>query len=200
MWEYIHIGFKRIVDGVKQIMDGDFIGGIKNIFGGLLDIILAPFRAWYDAIAQFINDILEMFGLLEKEQEKSEARLAAERYNAGGGGYSQGGGGGGSKGGGGGGGSRAKGGIFYPSKLPRLAVGGIINQPGRGVPYHGAVIGERGAEAVIPLTDSQQMALLGETIGKYITINANITNTMNGRVISREIQRIQTGNDFVLNR
>lgn len=100
----------------------------------------------------------------------------------------------------GGGGFRAKGGIYYPSKLPRLAAGGIINQPGRGIPYHGATIGERGAEAVVPLTDSQQMALLGEAIGKYITINANITNTMNGRVISREIQKVQNQSNFAMNR
>ena len=80
--------------------------------------------------------------------------------------------------------------------LPRLAQGGIINQPGRGV----AIAGERGAEGVIPLTDSQQMALLGEAIGKYITVNANITNNMNGRVISRELQKIQNDNNFAYNR
>ena len=93
-------------------------------------------------------------------------------------------------------GGRAKGGVYYP----KLAVGGIINQPGRGVPYHNATIGERGAEAVVPLTDSQQMALLGEAIGKYITINANITNTMNGRVISKELQKIQNDSNFAYNR
>ena len=80
--------------------------------------------------------------------------------------------------------------------LPRLAKGGIINQPGRGV----AIGGESGKEGVIPLTDSQQMALLGEAIGKYITINASITNTMNGRVISRELKKIQNENDFAYNR
>lgn len=95
---------------------------------------------------------------------------------------------------------RAKGGIFYPSMLPKLALGGIINQPGRGIPYNGAIIGERGAEAVVPLTDSQQMALLGEAIGRYITVNANITNTMNGRVISRELQKVQNDNNFASNR
>ena len=72
--------------------------------------------------------------------------------------------------------------------------------PGKGVPYNEAYIGERGAEAVVPLTDSQQMQLLGEAIGKYITINANITNTMNGRVISRELQRVQSNSDFAYNR
>lgn len=85
-------------------------------------------------------------------------------------------------------------------KLPRLAVGGIVNMPGRGVPIGGAIAGEVSKEGVIPLTDAQAMQELGQTIGKYITINANITNTMNGRVISRELQKINTNNDFAFNR
>ena len=85
-------------------------------------------------------------------------------------------------------------------KLPRLAKGGIINQPGRGIPVGSAIGGERGQEGVIPLTDSQQMQLLGEAIGRYVTINANITNTMNGRVISRELQKVNNANDFAFNR
>ena len=91
----------------------------------------------------------------------------------------------------------AKGAVYYP---PKLASGGVINRPGRGIPLGSAIGGERGAEGVIPLTDSQQMALLGEAIGKYITINANITNTMNGRVISKELQKINAENDFAYNR
>ena len=85
-------------------------------------------------------------------------------------------------------------------KLQRLAKGGIINMPSKGVLVGNAIAGERGAEGVIPITDSQQMALLGEAIGKYITINANITNTMNGRVISRELQKVQNDSDFAYNR
>lgn len=85
-------------------------------------------------------------------------------------------------------------------KLPRLAKGGIINMPGRGVPVGGAIAGEAGREAVLPLTDSQQMELLGEAIGRYITINATINNTMNGRVISRELQKINNESDFAFNR
>lgn len=90
----------------------------------------------------------------------------------------------------------AKGGIV----VPKLASGGIINRPGHGVPLGNAVGGERGMEGVIPLTDSQQMMLLGEAIGKYITINANITNNMNGKVISRELQRVKSEEDFAFNR
>lgn len=89
---------------------------------------------------------------------------------------------------------------FKTYKLPRLARGGIINQPGRGIPVGSAIGGEKGQEGVIPLTDSQQMQLLGEAIGRYITINANITNTMNGRVISREIQKINNTNEFAFNK
>lgn len=85
-------------------------------------------------------------------------------------------------------------------RLPRLAKGGIINIPGKGVPIGSAIAGEKGQEGVIPLTDSQQMQLLGEAIGKYITVNANITNTMNGRVISRELQKINNESDFAFNR
>lgn len=85
--------------------------------------------------------------------------------------------------------------------LPRLAVGGLINNPGRGVPLGGgsAIGGEAGREGVIPLTDSQAMETLGEAIGRYITINANITNTMNGRIISRQLQQIRNDREFAYN-
>ena len=102
-------------------------------------------------------------------------------------------------GGGGSGHGFAKGGIAY-SSLPRLASGAILNQPGKGVMYRDSIVAERGTEAILPLTDSQQMELLGETIGKYVTINANITNTMNGRIISRELQKIQAEDSFAFNR
>ena len=84
--------------------------------------------------------------------------------------------------------------------LPRLKSGGIINLPNQGINIGGAIAGEAGAEGVIPLTDSQAMETLGQTIGKYITINANITNSMNGRVISRQLKNIQGTSDFAYNR
>lgn len=93
----------------------------------------------------------------------------------------------------------AKGGIVYP-KLEYLASGGIISLPGRGVPLTQAIGGERGREGILPLDDSQQMELLGETIGKYININlTNVTN-MNGRTINRELKKIGNNSDFAMNR
>lgn len=93
----------------------------------------------------------------------------------------------------------AKGGMVY-HKLPKLAPGGIINQPGRGVPIGSAIAGERGQEGVIPLTDSQQMALLGEAIGKYININATVPVYVGNRMVAREIKRINAEDDFAYNR
>ncbi len=200
-------GIKKIIDGIVKMFRGDFFGGIKDIFSGLFDILIAPFDSMFEAIknifAGVVNFIIDMINVLIDALNKISFTIPdwipgiggkkfginlkklsriGEKQKSGGGGF------------------RAKGGIFYPNKLPKLAVGGIINNPGAGVPYHGATIGERGAEAVVPLTDSQQMQLLGEAIGKYITINANITNTMNGRVISRELQRVQNNSDFAYNR
>ena len=84
--------------------------------------------------------------------------------------------------------------------LPRLAKGGIINMPGRGIPVGSAIGGERGAEGVIPLTDSQQMDLLGEAIGKHIVINATVPVYVGNRQVAREMKRIEAENDFAFNR
>lgn len=85
-------------------------------------------------------------------------------------------------------------------KLPRLAVGGIVNMPGRGVPIGGAITGEAGAEGVIPLTDSQAMETLGEAIGRYISVNLTNITKLDNRQIAREQKKINSRNDFAMNR
>lgn len=84
--------------------------------------------------------------------------------------------------------------------LPRLAKGGIVNMPGRGVPVGSAIAGEAGREAVMPLQDSQVLEEIADAIGRRITINANIVNTMNGRIISKELQKINAEDKFAYNR
>lgn len=84
--------------------------------------------------------------------------------------------------------------------LPRLAKGGIVNMPGRGVSLGSAIAGERGREAVLPLQDSQVLSEIADAIGKRITVDATIINSMNGRVISRELQKIQNEDNFAFNR
>lgn len=98
------------------------------------------------------------------------------------------------------------GGMKFGFNLPtipkiQLAKGGILNNPGKGVPVGAnAYAGESGREFYMPLQDEQMLQLVGQSIGKYVTINANIINEMNGRVISRELQKIQNADDFAFNR
>ncbi len=85
-------------------------------------------------------------------------------------------------------------------RLPRLAKGGIINQPGRGVPLGSAIGGESGREGVIPLTDQQAMAQLGMEIGKNVVINLTNVTKLDNRQIAKEQKRINQQNDFAYNR
>lgn len=88
----------------------------------------------------------------------------------------------------------AKGGI-----VTKLATGGIVNRPGRGVPVANASMGEAGREGILPLTDAQAMETLGQAIGRYVNINANIPVYMGNRQIAREIRKIEAEDDFAFN-
>jgi hypothetical protein len=90
----------------------------------------------------------------------------------------------------------AKGLIINP---PRLASGGILNRPGRGVFYGGATIGEHGREAVVPLTDSQQMALLGREIGKNVVINFTGLLDVDGRRLATTTAQVMNELEFSSN-
>lgn len=77
------------------------------------------------------------------------------------------------------------------------ADGGIVNMPGRGVPVHYA--GEAGREGIVPIDNESQMALLGSEIAKRVTINLTTINQMNGRTISRELNKINGESSFLTN-
>lgn len=84
-------------------------------------------------------------------------------------------------------------------KIPKLAQGGIVHNPGKGVLMGSYIAGEgTSPEAVLPLDDTT-LDRLGESIARHMTINANIYNTMNGRVISRELQKINNESNFAYN-
>ena len=78
--------------------------------------------------------------------------------------------------------------------LPRLKQGGVVNAPKTGVNIGGAIAGEAGPEAVIPLTDDtlQRMA-------NMIPITIDLTNTIDGRVLSRRLETIRNNNSFARN-
>lgn len=87
-------------------------------------------------------------------------------------------------------------------RIPKLAVGGIINNPGRGVPvgYGKAIGGEAGAEWIQPLTDSQSLDRVADAIGSRITIELTNITELDGRQIARKVDKIQQNNNFVFNR
>lgn len=99
--------------------------------------------------------------------------------------------------GGGGGGGRgfATGGIGSG-----LQLGAIVNNPGKGVPIGGGnYAGEKGEEGIIPLTDPTAMSKLGMEIGKWINVNLDITNQIDGRVLNRRLEAIKNESNFTTN-
>ncbi len=86
--------------------------------------------------------------------------------------------------------------------VPKLAVGGIISMPGKGVPvgYGQALGGESGREGVLPLTNSQAMEELGSAIGRYITVDLTNYIELDGRKIARHQSKIQSNMNFAMNK
>lgn len=99
--------------------------------------------------------------------------------------------------GGGGGGGRgfATGGIGTG-----IGLGAIVNNPGKGVSIGGGnIAGERGKEGIIPLTDPRAMAELGQQIGRWVSVNLDITNQIDGRVLNRRLEAIKNESNFTTN-
>lgn len=88
----------------------------------------------------------------------------------------------------------------YNGAIVKLAPGGLVNLPGRGVPVGNAITGERGVEGVIPLTNQQMMETLGQTIAKYISFNATIPVNIGNRLVAKELRKINAENNFAFNR
>lgn len=83
--------------------------------------------------------------------------------------------------------------------FPRLARGGIVYNPGAGVNMGNYIAGEgRNPEAVIPLDDAT-LDRLGQAIARHSQINATIVNEMDGRVLSKNLARVQSENNFARN-
>ena len=161
LFEGLFGGVKKIITGIIQLFKGDFKNGIKNVFGGLKDILLAPFNAMVSGLNSLIKGI-------------NKIKFNVPDWVPGIGGKKWG---------------------FNIPQIPKLAAGGIVNNPGRGVMMGSYIAGEKGAEAVLPLTDNTLQRL-----ANMIPITINLTNTMNGRVISRELQKVNNNNDFAFNR
>lgn len=183
-WDNMCSGLKNIFSGLIEIIGGlltTALGFLKGLFleivGALANIFINPFIAKFEKL---VNAVISGLNWLATKINKLSFTVPDWVPGIGG----------------------EKIGFNFkqiePVKLPRLKSGGIINQPGRGVPL--GIGGEAGKEGVIPLTDSQAMEELGSAIGRYITINATLINQMNGRTISRELKKVQNESAFATNR
>ena len=171
-------GIKTIFDGIIKLVKGVFTGDWKTAWEGLKQIVKGVFDSLW-AIAKWpLNMIISGLNTLIRGANRIKFDVPSWIPFIGGKQFS-----------------------FNIPEIPKLAKGTILNAPGRGVPVAGgtALAGEAGREAYLPLSDTQLLEELGSTIGKYITINANITNTMNGRVISRQLQQIRNDREFAYN-
>ena len=54
-------GISNIVQGVLKLFRGDFVGGLKQIFGGIGDILMAPFRLVIDGIKALLNVLIRSY-------------------------------------------------------------------------------------------------------------------------------------------
>lgn len=171
-------GIKQIFDGIIKIIKGVFTGDWKTAWEGLKQITKGVFDSLW-AIAKWpLNMIISGLNTLIRGANRIHFNVPDWVPGIGGKQFG-----------------------FNIPQIPKLAKGTILNAPGRGVPVAGgrALAGEAGREGYLPLSDTQLLEELGSTIGKYITINANITNTMNGRVISRQLQQIRNDREFAYN-
>lgn len=167
-WDDIKLAISKCIDFVKDL------------------------KSWADKVADKFTDILSDMGLIGKYEGTSSS----------GGGHS-------------GGGGRDGGSISYttgttykPSKVEQvvsalfggvkkifgLASGGIVNNPGKGVALNQIIAGEKGPEAVLPLTDGTLQKL-----ASMIPVQIELTNTIDGRVLSRRLETIRQDNAFSRN-
>lgn len=149
---------KTIIQGIGKVFKGIFTGdmkttlqGFKQIFKGVFDSLWAIVKAPLNLIINGFNGLINGLNSLRIDIPSWVPAIGGKQLS------------------------------FHIPRIPKLAVGAILNNPGRGVPVGGgsAIAAEAGKEGILPLTDSQAMETLGEAIGRYVTINANITNTMN---------------------
>lgn len=80
-----------------------------------------------------------------------------------------------------------------------LAHGGIVNNPGRGVPIGSNIYaGEAGPEAVLPL-NQETMSWLAQLIASNMVVNLTNITTMNGRQINKELKQISANENYAFN-
>ncbi len=78
-----------------------------------------------------------------------------------------------------------------------MATGGIIDVPKKGVALRDDIIGgEAGPEGVLPLTNDSTMERLGREIGKWVSVNVDLTGKIDKYTLFRILKKIQNNEEF----
>lgn len=162
-------GFGEVIRGIFECDITSVLKGFQKMFKGIMDSLWTIAKAPLNLIIGGINSLIKGMNKISFDVPDWIPGIGGKKWG------------------------------FNIPTIPKLAVGGIVNMPSRGVPVGSAITGEAGAEGVIPLTDSQAMETLGQAIGKYININATIPIYMGNRQIAREIKKINTESNFATN-
>lgn len=174
--------FQSVIEIVMHLFDGLFTG-IKQIFDGILLIFKGKFKQGFINIGKGI--VNAVIGVLNGLISGLNAIISPIRALIVGIGKVM-------------GKSWTMDNIKIPT-IKKLATGGIVDVPKTGVNIGGAIAGEAGAEGVLPLTNAETMSRLGQEIGKWITLNIDLTNSIDGRILNRRLETIKKENSFARN-
>jgi len=169
----MEIGWKNFTEGL-----GNFIKGAADIVISIFEIIAGVFKGIFGEIIIWIKNIInQVIGWMNALINKVNTWDFTNPFTG------------------------KKVDINIKNIKPlKMATGGIINMPNKGVPITSGVVGgESGREGVLPLTNEQTMSELGKEIGKHIVLNIDLTTELDGRILNKRLEIIKQENNFSRN-
>lgn len=178
LWETAKTVFNSIINTVKgvfNVIKGIFTGDMKTVMNGFKQIFKSAFDALWGIVKAPLNLVIEGINALIKGINKISFDVPDWVPFIGGQKWG-----------------------FNLKEIPKLAKGGIVNNPGPGVMMGSYIAGEKGPEAVIPL-DDLTLDRLGEAFARHTQINASIPVYVGNRQIARELRKINAEDNFAFN-
>ena len=159
---------KDVVKGIAKLFKGDLndaIKSFKSAFKKIMDSLWTIAKAPLNMMIDGINAIIKGLNKIKIEVPDWVPSIGGKSWG------------------------------FSIKSIPKLEKGGIVSNPGRGVLMGSYIAGEKGAEAVLPLTDDTLQRL-----ASMIPITIDLTNTIDGRVLNRRLETIRMNDSFAGNR
>ncbi len=164
--------WRRAWNGIKKIFVGIW-NGIKSVIKGVINGILRGIESMVNGVIKGLNFMINALNKLSFDIPDWVPVVGGKKF-----------------------GFNIK--EIKEVKLPRLAQGGIVNNPGRGVPV---IAGEAGSEAILPLTkNTEWMDMLADRLGRSSDGGNIVVQIMlNGKKIQEELIKLNRKRDFATN-